>query len=905
MTSVAAKTASWRLTKWGRGPGLVTTPGGNDPDGGLGDAIGLKVEIFVNSAWTDISPFVYYKNRVKITRGKPNETSQIQPQTCTFTINNRDGRFSPRNPLGPYYGQIGRNTPIRVSRLQNGIRRFRFHGEIPTWPTTYDISGTDVHATVTAAGQMRRLFQGNQPLHSAFYRAYALGFSSALTPIAYWPCEDGQNAGSIASGLAGGSAMVLSGQALPTFASNSSFPCSTPLPLLSASVWTGGIPAYSGGTANILRFLMFIPATGGYDTGVLARMYTAGTVARLDMRYGAASNGSLNLTGYDAAGTQLFTTGYVAVSIGGYSGGFNNLPLMVSMELAASGGTVSASLNYMPLVAVAGSFGTSFTLGSGGSTAGSLGNATQAVISPDGNFNDTAIGHVVYQSAVDTLGDVSYQFNANITEAASTRFTRLCTEQGVSGIASGAYELTAMGYQLNDTFLNLVQQPAASGAALIYESRDQAALALRGRTSLYNQTAKLTLDHSAHQLSGPLNPVDDDALTRNDVMVQRINGSSYQSVQASGTLSTQPPPNGVGEYATSVSLSLDDDSVLADHAGWRLHLGTVDQSRYPQISINLRHSTFTSSVDMMNAALTIEIGDRLVVTNPPAWMPPDPISQIVQGYTETLGIFEHDIVFNCSPEDPYEVGVLDDVVLGRADTDGSTLALAAGEADSTLSVTTTGAATGSPLWAMDVAEFPFDVNIGGERITLTSYVPVAVGSADGTFETGAGGWSGTNLTISATSADHYQGSQCGLATLTSTSGFLFPTSDPTVVAGATYYVSAAFKRASGSPSVQVYMQWLTAGATSAGATLVVATQAAGASWTTASMIVTAPSAAATVEPTFLVIGAATNAIYVDYVFVQPVSSPQKFATTRSVNGVVKAQTAGTDIRLWQPMIVSL
>jgi hypothetical protein len=36
------------------------------------------------------------------------------------------------------------------------------------------------------------------------------------------------------------------------------------------------------------------------------------------------------------------------------------------------------------------------------------------------------------------------------------------------------------------------------------------------------------------------------------------------------------------------------------------------------------------------------------------------------------------------------------------------------------------------------------------------------------------------------------------------------------------------------------------------------------------------------------------------------SSPQTFSSlTRSVNGVVKAQSAGADVRLWQPAILSM
>ncbi|MGH3117784.1 MAG: hypothetical protein ACRDQ2_11880, partial [Gaiellales bacterium] len=35
------------------------------------------------------------------------------------------------------------------------------------------------------------------------------------------------------------------------------------------------------------------------------------------------------------------------------------------------------------------------------------------------------------------------------------------------------------------------------------------------------------------------------------------------------------------------------------------------------------------------------------------------------------------------------------------------------------------------------------------------------------------------------------------------------------------------------------------------------------------------------------------------------ASPQAFTVTRSVNGVIKAQTSGSDVRLAQPMILAL
>src|SRR4051794_12947259 len=75
-----------------------------------------RYELFVNNAWTDITSKVYNRDQVKLTRGFSSEKSKdaATPAQCTFTVNNRNGDFSPRNPLGAYYGSLGQNTPVRI-----------------------------------------------------------------------------------------------------------------------------------------------------------------------------------------------------------------------------------------------------------------------------------------------------------------------------------------------------------------------------------------------------------------------------------------------------------------------------------------------------------------------------------------------------------------------------------------------------------------------------------------------------------------------------------------------------------------------------------------------------------------------------------------------------------------------
>jgi len=105
------------------------------------------------------------------------------------------------------------------------------------------------------------------------------------------------------------------------------------------------------------------------------------------------------------------------------------------------------------------------------------------------------------------------------------------------------------------------------------------------------------------------------------------------------------------------------------------------------------------------------------VSAPPAWLPPDGISQIVQGVTERLGGYIFQIDFCGVPESPYEVLVLDDPVHGRLDTDGCTLHASISSSATSLGADT---AAGFPLWTTAAGDFPFDIQMAGERMTVTN-----------------------------------------------------------------------------------------------------------------------------------------------------------------------------------------
>lgn len=70
-----------------------------------------------DEVWHDITTDVFGEGRggVTINQGRRDEAAQADPSSCLFQVNNGAGSYSPRNPVGAYYGLIGRNTPVRMS----------------------------------------------------------------------------------------------------------------------------------------------------------------------------------------------------------------------------------------------------------------------------------------------------------------------------------------------------------------------------------------------------------------------------------------------------------------------------------------------------------------------------------------------------------------------------------------------------------------------------------------------------------------------------------------------------------------------------------------------------------------------------------------------------------------------
>jgi len=64
--------------------------------------------------WTDITDYVKTAEGVRIGHARQDEFSQPGPNTCSLTLNNSDGRFTPGLASSPYYPNVKIGRPLRV-----------------------------------------------------------------------------------------------------------------------------------------------------------------------------------------------------------------------------------------------------------------------------------------------------------------------------------------------------------------------------------------------------------------------------------------------------------------------------------------------------------------------------------------------------------------------------------------------------------------------------------------------------------------------------------------------------------------------------------------------------------------------------------------------------------------------
>lgn len=613
----------------------------------------VTVEMYLSGAWTDITQYVRADQGIAIAVGIRSEGSVADANEARMVVKNRDGRFSPRNTAGAYYPNLKRNTPLRI-KVGSSVR---FLGEVSEFPTRWNENGSDVYVPLVASGILRRL-QHAKSLNSTLVSAVTYLSKSVGDVKGYWPLEDEQGATSLATGLAGGTPGTFTGS--PVFGAVDLGVGTHPVP-----TWAGASATFTPAPATSTEFTagFYTMNTTGLTGGEeLFRCDVDGTATSWRFIYSPSGGGGvfLQVIANDGA-TELLASGVLPLT--------SDVPTFVKVECSNSGSNVAWAFSILPNTGTGLSFSGSISSRTvGAPVSAGIG---RGVIGIPSSAN-VPIGQVVLGSTDTTLFASTFDNGraGYAGESVDARMARLATENSVTiSVTSGATAPAEMGAQPDGALLDVLRasEKADAGGILrdsIGVAGDTApSLVYITRKARYNdQRSILALDYASKHLSPPLEPTDDDQQLRNDIKANREGGSSARIALTSGALSTAAYPSGSGPYPFEDTYVTYSDAGLPYLASWILRRGTVDETRFPAVTVDLvRNSSLVTDAE------AIRPGHRLSISNLPAYAGSASVSLQVLGWTEVLFPWQRTITFVCEPGSPWLVFQLNSSTYGHLD----------------------------------------------------------------------------------------------------------------------------------------------------------------------------------------------------------------------------------------------
>lgn len=609
------------------------------------------------------------------------------------------------------------------SEVRLASDRVRVAGEITATPIDWDKTGNDVWCSMSLAGLLARYSTNKAPLRGCVYRYYRL--KTDLTD--YWPCEDSDGATSAASAVTNGKAGQIFGCTfgpavgidgatgmLTLDTANSSF----------ARFGVGVQPSATGVTTQVFFFrLAALPS--GSTTFATTFIGNGGTAKKL---YFAISSTSYTFTFVDA------TNATVSSASVGFGATPLNQTIGMSVRMTQEGGNVRWETAWF-VVGTA----TFYTHTGGGTTfAGTCGQFARINFSvPDANLAGAQICHVVLTHGADLINtlavsDVSAAFNG---ETFGARAKRLTGEEGIFFQWRGDLDDTLpVGPQPADTLYNILAQGQQVAGGILTDARDIIGLEYVTQRFLGNRRG-LELSYSSNQIVDVPMPVSDLRYLVNDFTASRVNGSSARYEANDGRRkNVNDPPTGVGRWELSGSFNAYTDTQLPLLASQKVFFGTWEERRIPNLGIALHRSQINGSVTLLRDVIALDLGDPVTLTGlSTSPLPPNDLAMLTFGYTEQISNKLWSLTENTVPAGPFQVPILGDYSdrEPRMDVDDSThtvLKSALTSSATSFVIKTDASSSRSVKVWVDSTNFPdeigggetIDVNIGGERITLSN-----------------------------------------------------------------------------------------------------------------------------------------------------------------------------------------
>jgi hypothetical protein len=660
----------------------------------------VKVEIFYDGIWHDIAADdeVFERDPIVCLRGDGDESAAPRPAQVNATLDNRAQKYNPRDPMSPLYGKAGRNTPCRLtvgSSVRNVVQLSSWAPDrsIDYTPAKYAATGRgDAWTEIEGGGLLRAIGQDTEPLRSAFFRSSV----RYTTSTGYWSGEDGRRTSIISSAGPGGPDR-------PALATSDTHDAIDG-PVSSDRLFTNGD---EDGYQIEGTFASGGSGTTGWEFSFVSKLVEEPT--------GGNSGGLMNITATGDWYWQISVlAGQYRLSVGQVGGVVNastdfsndGIPpdrwLLWILSVTRSGSTCTWTLRWIDEFGQEGVQTGTFTSSDPGTLSGWF------IQTSEWN-REAGYGHIIGINGHAENLYANERFNAWIGhrgETTADRFGRLMNEEGRDWTLVGASsDGINMGVQPIDTLTGLLQEIRDTEDGLLFDTRDSVGLTFVTRPARYNRPVVLELTWPG-DISMPLPQVIDDLDTHNLITVKQRDGGQAVVEKTDGPLSTEQPPDGVGVAKQTIDVNVWDQTVMLPELAYHwLNRGTVDASRYPQVTVDL-----VARPGLATAAAAVDIGDVISL----AGIEADPVIMYVIGIKEVIGTHTRKITYTCRPNQHFDVGEYDSTAR-RADSKTSTLNANATTTGTSLVVRFTSYYDG---WST-TAE-PYDWIVGGERIRVTS-----------------------------------------------------------------------------------------------------------------------------------------------------------------------------------------
>lgn len=605
-------------------------------------------------SWTDVSDYVEFSEGVSISGGRSDERGTTDANTCTLTLDNSDGRFTPGYASGAYYPDVLIGVPLRVRMKypSEGSYSTRFVGFVDEWPVEWP-EGEDGTATsqVTASSRLARL-GALAPLRSLL----AFQHSAVMDdPVLYWPMGEPEGATQAlpAADYYGDGSTVLrqvgSGKAV-TFGDEHGPATdeSTAARFTGGGKWLRANPSPAFGTSAItFECVLTVTEVTGVLAVELLDMYATdgtGDFVTLTLDY-LSSPAGLTCTLSLQPVTVVFMSGnygalvdglphHVALVVNGASG-----YIYVDGTLLTSGTTVGYALN-----------SGAYRVDVGADSAAGFEAGDSIAISHVAFYNAGLSGARIAAHAEAALSTASESAHDRLDRlalltpglpAADTDFDANATQQVAFQDTTGVAVVEAM------------RRVETTEGGVLYDARD-GTLTYDGRSQRYTASAAVTLSFDDGEVGADARLSYDRSGLINDATINYAAGS-VRSVDAASV-------SAYGPSAVSVDSLAVEDAEAAAAAGWLTAMYAEPRRRVPTLT-----TVDLTQIDTAKLAgvLACDVGSRITTTDWPDQAPASTLDFFVEGYSEVIELESHTITFNVSPGEIWlDTFVLDDATRG-------------------------------------------------------------------------------------------------------------------------------------------------------------------------------------------------------------------------------------------------